>query len=256
MVRSLCAQRTRYLTIRPIEGVDRVRDALNESVVIILSVVFVGVIDGCQSYEPQPLDPDAHSDAWFSRTAESDEVMQFAQALRDQGLRVDDEFDPTDGLSVREAEIVTLVFNPDLRLARLRQGVAVASAEYAGLWDDPTFSVDILRITESVPDPWVNTFGLGFTIPISGRLGVEKARAGAEAEAALERVALAEWQTVQAMRLAWVSWSADQLKAEVTSNLVTRLDSIVDSTRRLVEIGELQRTEAALFALEQASRRN
>ncbi len=45
------------------------------------------------------------------------------------------------------------------------------------------------------------------------------------------------------------------MRAEVTEDLVVRLDSIVASTQRLVEIGELQRTEATLFALEQAARR-
>ncbi len=219
-------------------------------------IAFTVVIGGCQSYAPQPLDPAAHRDAWLARTAQSEEVMKFAEALRDQGLFVEQAFDPTDGLSVHEAEVVALVFNPDLRLARLRRGVADASAEHAGLWRDPTFSVDILSVTGSVPDPWVNTYGLGFTIPISGRLGAEKSLADAEAAAALERVALAEWQTVQDLRLAWVTWSADQLRSELTADLVDRLDSIVSSTRRLVEIGELQRTEAALFALEQAARRN
>jgi outer membrane protein TolC len=233
-----------------------VRHLLNKNLLVALFIACVFAASGCQSYEPQPLDLAAHSDAWFSRTAESEEVMQFAQALREQGRLDDEDFDPTDGLSVREAEVVALVFNPDLRLARLRHGVAVASAEHAGLWEDPTFNVDALYITESVPDPWVTTFGLGITVPLSGRLGVEKARAEAEAAAALERVALAEWRTVQALRIAWMAWSADQLRAEVTEDLVERLDSIVASTHRLAEIGELQKTQATLFALEQATRRN
>ena len=98
------------------------------------------------------------------------------------GFRQDGKVHPAvKGVSftIGEGETVALVFNPDLRVARLRVGVAEATAEYAGLWDDPELSIDVLNITSSVPNPWVLGSALAFTIPVSGRLRVEKARADA-----------------------------------------------------------------------------
>jgi cobalt-zinc-cadmium efflux system outer membrane protein len=211
---------------------------------------------GCQSYKPQPLDLPAHIDVWRGRTPESAEVAAFAQQLADTGVAHASPIDTGDGLSLREAEIVALVFNPDLRLARLRAGVAAAAAENAGLWDDPVIGVDIERIVESVAEPWVVARAIEFTLPISGRLGAAKSLAGAERETALHQVALEEWQTIERVRLAWLQWSALRLQREQTEANVAQLEQITSSARRLVQAGEMDRTQAALFDLELARRRN
>ncbi|MCP3905053.1 MAG: TolC family protein [Planctomycetes bacterium] len=214
-------------------------------------LALVAGLGGCQTYEPRPLDLPAHRATWENRAPGDEEVRRFADRLGRLDDDAPDRYDPSDGLALAEAELLALVYNPDLRLARQRAGVVTAVAEVAGLPDDPVISANVLRITESVPDRWVVTAGLAITIPISGRLDVEKERAGAEAAAALEVVAADEWSTVAKLRLAWLAWSADRLEAEATVEIITRLDSVVASTSRLAEAGELARTEATLFALEQ-----
>lgn len=164
-------------------------------------------------------------------------------------------FDLSDGLSLSEAEIVALVFNPDLRLARLRLGVASATAEHAGRWDDPQFGLDFLSLTENASNPLVVTPGLSFTIPISGRLEAEKARADAAMAAELTRVAEQEWQTRIEVRRAWLSWSAARLRAEQTERLLASIESLVTSTAKLADAGEILRTEATLFSIEQSNLR-
>jgi outer membrane protein TolC len=210
---------------------------------------------GCQSYEARPLDLPAHRAAWLERSPESEPVVEFARKLSEPDGAVD-RFDPSDGISLAEAEVIALVFNADLRLARARADVAAATAEYADLWEDPVFSIDVLRITESVSDPWVISPGLGFTIPISGRLEAEKDRADAALMAELYAIAEAEWTVRATVRQAWIDWSAAQLRRDETSGLEQRLESLVASTMRLAEAGELSRTEATLFAIEMAQRRN
>jgi outer membrane protein, heavy metal efflux system len=211
---------------------------------------------GCQGYRAKPLDLPAHIEAWRDRAPDSPEVAAFAQQLAERGVADASTFDPNDGLSLRESEVVALVFNPDLRLARLRAGVALATTENAGLWDDPVIGVDIERIVESVAEPWVIASAIEFTLPVSGRLGAAKALAGAAHSVTLQQVALEEWQTIERVRLAWLQWSALHLRRELTDANVAQLDQITSAARRLAEAGEMDRTQAALFDLELARRRN
>jgi len=213
----------------------------------------VAMLAGCQSYQSKPLDLAAHRDTWLARSPGDEPVLAFAQRLAQSGEPV--VFDLSDGVSLEEGEVVALVFNPDLRVARLRAGVATATAENAGLWDDPRFSIDVLRITESVSNPWVVTPGLAFTIPISGRLEAEKARADAALRAELTRVAEQEWRTRVEVRQAWLRWSAARLRVERTEELLASIESLVSSTTRLAEAGEIMPTESALFTIERASQR-
>lgn len=207
---------------------------------------------GCQQYQSRPLDLAAHEAAWLARLPSDESVRAFAERLGDPGSPSG--FDPADGLSLAEGELVALVFNPDLRLSRLRAGLAAASAEHAGRWDDPQFSINFLRITEGVSNPWVITPGLAFTIPISGRLEAEKARADAATRAALDLVAEEEWRTRRDVRLAWLEWSAASLRINEQQALLDSMESLVASTASLAEAGEMLRTEADLFSIEQAQR--
>jgi cobalt-zinc-cadmium efflux system outer membrane protein len=211
------------------------------------------MLAGCQSYQSRPLDLTTHRDGWLARTPGDEPVRAFAERLAESGEP--SIFDLSDGLTLAEGEIVALVFNPDLRLARLRAGIAAATAEHAGLWDDPQFGLDFLSLTENASNPLVVAPGLSFTIPISGRLEAGKARADASLAAELTRVAEQEWQTRVEVRRAWLCWSAARLKAEQTERLLASIDSLVASTAKLAEAGEIMRTEAALFTIEQATRR-
>jgi outer membrane protein, heavy metal efflux system len=209
---------------------------------------------GCQSYEPRPLDSDAHRAAVLARTPSDEGVAAFARRLADEGQP--SEYNLADGLSLREAEAVALFFNSELRLARLRAGVAQAGAKYAGLWEDPELGVDAERIIESVDHPWIIGASVGFTLPISGRLAVEEARANAEHRAELRRVAAEEWSVRNSLRAAWLEWSANQERSAAVADLLLRIESILSIVSQLEAAGELSRTEGRLFRIELASRRN
>src|SRR5690606_13724668 len=79
-------------------------------------------LTGCQSYRQRPLDLRAHSEAWLARSGADERVTEFAQRLAQESLGKQPPFDLADGLSASEGETVALVFNPDLRMARLRAG--------------------------------------------------------------------------------------------------------------------------------------
>ena len=209
-------------------------------------------LSACQTYSPSPLDLQGHIHAWRDRSANDDAVAAFVHELREEHDAEPVGFDLSDGLNLPEAELVAMVFNPDLRLTRLRAGVAEASAKHAGLWDDPSVSVDLLRVVESVSNPWVIMPGLSVTLPISGRLAAERQRANASERVELTRVAEAEWTIRHDLRVAWWAWSATLLRLDETRRIVDTLASLVDATTRLADAGEIPRPEATLFRIELA----
>lgn len=221
------------------------------------SAALVGLLvlmaGGCQSYEHRPLDMVGHHAAFLSRTPENPEVRSFASSLAAAAPHSDG-FDPADGISSAEAEVIALVFNADLRVARLRAGVTRATAENAGLWEDPTIGVDLARIVQSTPEPWKVFTSVGITIPISGRLEIEKQRAGVQHAAELARVVQREWSVRMAVRRAWSEWSALDAQLAATRDFLARVDQILSVVDTMERAGEMARTESRLFRIEKATR--
>jgi cobalt-zinc-cadmium efflux system outer membrane protein len=208
---------------------------------------------GCQPYERRPLDLDTARDRWLARDPGDESARQFALHLARAEQRGDAApFHAGDGLTLAEAEAVALVFNRDLRLARLEANVTRARADTAGLWDDPVAGVDLERIVSGVAEPWVLGATLELTIPISGRLAVEKTRAGAAHAAELQWLAAREWATRTALREHWIEWSAQAHRAELLGELVEHLGGVVDLTQRQERAGTISRIEARLYRFELA----
>lgn len=208
---------------------------------------------GCQSYDRQPLNLEAHRTQMTARSPSGENVAAFAARLAGAGYAQAASYDPSDGLTLEEAQIVALFFNVDLRAARLKANVARVGAENAGLWEDPVFEIDALRIVESVAEPWIIGTSLAFTLPVSGRLKSEKSLAGAEHAAELRRVAQQEWAVLSELRTAWLELSAALLQAELAQQSLEQLDAIVSMTDRLEQAGEMPRVESRLFRLERTT---
>lgn len=210
---------------------------------------------GCQTYSPNPPDLTAHHELWEERGRNHPEVAAFAETLRQTGVAVASP-DADEPCTLKQAEMISLVFNPDLRLARSRAGVTKAASEFADLWDDPVLEAGLERVLASVDHPWEGAGSINFTLPISGRLEYEKARADAAHHAELYRVLDKEWQIRSELRRAWIEWSAVREKVHVTSSFLDRLEDIAEIVRRMEEVGELARVQAALFSIELHTRRN
>lgn len=101
------------------------------------------LLAGCATYERQPLELQQYTESWLLRELSSDSVREYAETLADGEENVP--YDPSDGLSLMEAEAVALVFNPQLRLARAQAEVPLASAREAGWWPDPEFEAKVMR---------------------------------------------------------------------------------------------------------------
>lgn len=238
----------------------RDRSSSHRSAIAALLSAAVTIAGGCQSYERRPLDLDATRTAWSTRSPEDPTVREFAATLQRAERGPDHAstggFDPSDGLTLAEAEAVTLVFNPDLRQARLEADVTRAAAAHAGLWQDPMLGVDLEQIVSGAggANPWVVGSTIGFTIPISGRLQAEKARAGAALAAELDRLAAKEWATRSALRELWIEWSAARLRAEVAETHLVKLRDVASLADRQERAGTMTRVDARLFLVELAGR--
>ncbi len=213
-------------------------------------------LTACESYERRPLDIASTRDAWMARTAADGSVRAFADRLA-AGDPSAGTFDPSDALSLDEAEVVALVFNPDLRQARLEAGVSAAGAEFAGLWDDPVLGVDLERIVRGAngANPWVAGGTIGLSIPLSGRLEAAKSRADAQTRAELDRVAAREWATRSSLRELWIEWSAASTRSRIARELAHKLREIADLAARQEQAGSMSKLDARLFRVELARRK-
>jgi outer membrane protein TolC len=214
----------------------------------------LAALSACQTYRPRELDDHAFDRQWRSRLVDDPGVLAFAERLAVSSQPGAAGFDPADGISLAEAEAIALMFNPELRMARRKAGVTLARAANAGRWADPVLGIDAEHILQDVQHPWVIGGTVGLTIPISGRLEVEKARASVEHAAELTRVASAEWATRYRLREQWALWSAQATRLELLDSLLQRLEALNGITDRLAQAGAIRRIEARVVQIERASR--
>jgi cobalt-zinc-cadmium efflux system outer membrane protein len=153
----------------------------------------------------------------------------------------------TTAITLPEAERVALYLNPRLRAARQAANVAAVNVNHAGLWDDPVLSGDVLRMLRNTKNRWVFGGQLLFSIPISGRLSVEKEQARAESRAAIVEAWGEEQKVILELREAWSEWSATQQARGVYSNEQNRYDNASGYADSRLREGEFSASEASML---------
>lgn len=191
---------------------------------------------GCASYERGPLAREEFARQLTDRNPAS--VLASDSAAKPVGEA---------GLTLAEARMVALFYNPALRTARMKAQVPVLSATKAGLWDDPELSFDALRILKSVDKPWIVGSSLAFTVPLSGRLNVEKTKANAEGRAALVEAWAVEQEIIRQLEAEWADHVAALRALEAGRSAQRELGEVVAITKRLEDAGELIAAEAIAF---------
>lgn len=213
------------------------------------------VLAGCASYEPAPLDTEAHLKQWRNRDPGDPSVADYARELNERDTAERGRFDIRDGITLPEAEVLALFFNPDLRTARLEAGVELAGAREAGRWQDPEFHVDGAWVLGNVDHPFIVGGGIGFTIPLSGRPGVEQDLAYARYGASYRRVVMAEWETVTKLRAEWLKFARAREEVTLVESLIDDVRGVQEVADTLAEAGELTVLDTRVFELEIATRR-
>jgi outer membrane protein, heavy metal efflux system len=211
------------------------------------------VAGGCETYSPEPVDLSGHAQLFDRRVPDAEDVRAFAAKLRERvpAMRV---YDATDGIDQEEGRVLALLFNAELREIRLRAGVATASRDQAGRWQDPQLSFDFAKILETVDHPWIVASSIGLTLPITGRPGLERKLADARAQQALVEARAAETRVLDEVEVHFVAWSACREQARALIVLVDQLRSIESVARRLAETRQITNIDARVFALERLIR--
>lgn len=209
------------------------------------------LLAACQRYAPEPLELGDHRANVERRDPAGPDVVAYAQRLN--AAAAAKPYDVTDGLSLREAEAVALFYNPQLRVARLRARVPRVGAARAGRWTDPELAIDGERIIESVAHPWVLAGTLNLTLPLSGRLGVQRQRALAEATAAELRAMAEERRVLAELAAEWADWSAATERVALATRVVADLDALAAHAAKIRQAGELGPLDERLFRIERVS---
>jgi outer membrane protein TolC len=212
--------------------------AMPSTTVAILA--FSLAISGCRSYERRSIDLAEHREAFLSGATLPDEAAAVLTSAESESR-----------VGVTAAEEVALLLNPQLRLARWQAGVARASADNAGLWDDPTIGIDLSKLLEGPSQGWEVLGSVGLTIPLSGRLSLERDAAQSLTEVERARIAVLEWETRGAVREAYFTWCGAYAACEEERAFSERLARILTLVETLAARGELARVEARLFQIEE-----
>jgi outer membrane protein TolC len=207
------------------------------------------VAAGCQTYTPAPVDLQAHARQFAERIPDAKLVGAFAETLREHDPAVGG-FDVGDALSLEEARYIALLFNPALKAVRADASVAKASAELAGLWEDPQLSGSFFYVLENVwQHNWFAGAYVAQTLPITGRPGLEKALAESQHARALVDARRAEADVLNSLDAAWVRLSASRLRVSLLTEFVQVLSGLEAVAERLTASQALTQLEARVFTL-------
>lgn len=210
-----------------------------------LFVAAVAALAGCQTYEPAAVDLRAHARAFAARLQPPPPAPAATAGVA---------WDLSDGIDPREGRLLALAFHPDCRLARARAGITAAVAAHAGRLPDPDLGVGLEHVLETVPHPWLVAADLGFTVPLSGRLGATADLANARNAAAIAEVLVVEREVATNAALAFVRWRAADARTRRLHDLVERLRELEAIAARLAQAREITNAGARPFSLERIQR--
>ncbi len=229
------------------------------------ALALAALLSGCQHIPPEPLNLAAITDGLHDRPLDIEPVQDYAARLLSHSSGAPDAFDVADGISMPEAQAIALWYNADLRVARMEADQAAGVAAQSGAWEDPQLGFSggeketaettsgLLHGAGALSRSWISASTLSLTIPLSGRPRAARKVDGL-AHQALEMAALeAEWQTLGAVREAWLRWSSLQQEIQLLESHLPMLENVASNARALADAGELYPTAARLFAIELAS---
>ena len=190
------------------------------------------------AYSPRPLDPDAITAEFLARSAEVDGLKRFAAA---NGYAANAW--PPEQWGLKELTLVALYFHPDIRIARLRAGVALAelaSAAQPQSWPGRVKPEYHSRALADTNGPW--TLGLELEIPLvaQGKRAARAERSAFLADAAELDVANAAWAARGRVRDRY-------LELQTSRDALASLDALLGARKEMLVLVN-RRVEAGLLS--------
>lgn len=227
---------------------------------------------GCLHLPPEPLQLDTVRAQWQGRPLDIEPIAAYAAALGGDDPEMLGPFDPSDGLSLHEAQAVALWYNAELRIKRLEALRAGAATARAALWPDPELSVTggeqevagsrlvpfrqpdgttSLREVPVIERAWLSVISLDLTIPLSGAPKARQRLHRTEHAVAEWRAVEAEWDVLHEVKRLWIDWSASLEHARLLEAHVDLMGRITPTATGLAEAGELFPAYARMLSIEQ-----
>ncbi len=210
--------------------------------------VVLAMCPACAGYQADPLVPAAELRKLIQRgeTAVSRELPP--SLVGSTWFPITEDIDLGDGLTLQEANALSLFYAPALVAARTRHRVAAAQLLSAGLLPNPElFIAPRLSTSDS---QLVMPAALLFEIPLGGELSAEEDAARAKLDSAQWRVMQAELEMLESVRLMFLRIAALREQRARQESLRVEAQRIVAWVEQLSAAGEVDLLTLQLARLE------
>ncbi len=177
----------------------------------------LALLASCTAYRPAPIDLARDTEQWRAVSAE---VCPAGRTL-----------------SRADIHRIGLMLNPALNEARLSHARSTAVAEFAGLWEDPSVSADLVRV---IPESMNNReVGLSLAIPLTGIPALAKKAAEQYSEADFWTVKEKERAYLEELDQLCATLRLTHVKHQTMQKRLAELRDERDRIARLHELGEV-----------------
>lgn len=199
-------------------------------------ITVVVLLNGCASYNPQPLAPQSLMAAFEERSLTNPSLLRFIAAHRPK---------TTSLWNLSTLSLAAYYYSPELDAARARFASGEAATETANQRPNPSLSLPLQYANQPIK-PW--TYGLALDIPIetAGKRGYRVAQAQQLSDAARLNIGQTAWQIRSRLRSALL----DLYAASQHHSIIERQ---IDTQQNIVTMLEKQLTfgSASTFELSQ-----
>ena len=180
-----------------------------------------GILSGCRSYEPKPIDWNKEASAGVTNE-----------------VRI---------ASLDDAVTLALIGNRELNALRLKSANSAKAAKESGWWEDPELDFDLMRIVNPSEHPFLGGASIAFTIPLSGAPAIAAKADELYAQADIAEIKAAERDTGVEARLAAIRLASLRRRAALLSEYDSdeRIVRARENAGKLHEAGEVSASELA-----------
>ncbi|WIO75213.1 TolC family protein [Porticoccaceae bacterium LTM1] len=166
---------------------------------------------------------------------------------------IEDQFDLRDGVSLQEAQLIALLFNPELARMRIAAELPLVGKSIRSLWPDPELELEFEPVSDAVNDDWLLNAKLGVALPLSFRLGTELKKADSQYQAELAKLIKAEKDQINEIEGLWVKLYVVEQKRQVMKEHLAGLEEIIGRAGQSLSLATITAADLQSLALNAAS---
>ena len=205
---------------------------------------------GCQTYQPQSLDPQATAIHFGKRRLDD---PQLRSAIVSSGHWSRNRGWPPSPWKLRELQGAALYYHPEIAVAKAKAATAQAGIETADTRPNPTLSfAPELGNPGGGISPWVLGFSLDMPIETANKRGERTAQARAVSNSAALSIADTAWTVVSGVRAALLDLESAVRRLEILEAQRENDSALVIMVVERVKAGEAPRTDLGVYQTQQS----